>query len=127
MTTSSSNTSINNIVGFETNNLLLQKSLGMSSGIVVIPTYNEIENIELIIRAVFALDESFDVLIVDDNSPDGTSDKVRDLQLVFPERLHLEIRKEKSGLGTAYIHGFKWCLGRDYQYILFHRTHTPVR
>ncbi|MBT8287653.1 MAG: polyprenol monophosphomannose synthase, partial [Bacteroidia bacterium] len=89
----------------------------MSAGIVVIPTYNEIENIEPIIRAVFALDHAFDILVVDDSSPDGTANKVIELQSVFPGRLHLEVRKEKSGLGTAYIHGFKWCLNRDYQFI----------
>src|SRR5690606_235215 len=61
--------------------------------------------------------KSFDVLIVDDNSPDGTADKVRELQSQFPNRLHLEVRQEKSGLGTAYIHGFKWALERDYDFI----------
>ncbi|MDC6351122.1 polyprenol monophosphomannose synthase [Zeaxanthinibacter sp. PT1] len=89
----------------------------MADCLVIIPTYNEIENIEAIINAVFELDKGFHVLIVDDNSPDGTSEKVRDMQLQFPEILHLEVRKEKSGLGTAYIHGFKWALARSYQYI----------
>ncbi|NNF19271.1 MAG: glycosyltransferase, partial [Flavobacteriaceae bacterium] len=89
----------------------------MADCLVIIPTYNEIENIEAIINAVFELDKGFHVLIVDDNSPDGTSEKVRDMQLQFPETLHLEVRKEKSGLGTAYIHGFKWALARPYQYI----------
>ena len=89
----------------------------MRHAIVIIPTYNEIENIELIIRAVFGLDGPFDVLIVDDNSPDKTADKVKELQQEFKDRLHLEIRKEKSGLGTAYIHGFKWCLERHYEYV----------
>lgn len=85
--------------------------------LVIIPTYNEIENIEAIIRAVFEQSERFHVLVVDDNSPDGTSQKVQELQSVFPERLFLEVRTEKKGLGTAYIHGFKWALQRNYDYI----------
>lgn len=89
----------------------------MQDGIVIIPTYNEIENIEIIIRAVFSLPKKFHVLIVDDNSPDGTSNKVIELQNEFPEMLFLETRKIKSGLGTAYVHGFKWALNHDYQYI----------
>lgn len=89
----------------------------MHNAIVIIPTYNEIENIEAIIRAVFKLDKGFHVLIVDDNSPDLTSLKVEELQKEFENRLFLEVRKEKSGLGTAYIHGFKWCLERQYAYI----------
>ena len=91
--------------------------LSMQDAIVIIPTYNEIENIEAIIKAVFSLEKAFDVLVVDDNSPDLTALKVKELQEQFPERLHLEVRKEKSGLGTAYIHGFKWSLARDYHYI----------
>ncbi|MDI9256430.1 MULTISPECIES: polyprenol monophosphomannose synthase [Flavobacterium] len=89
----------------------------MSDAIVIIPTYNEIENIESILRAVFALPKSFHVLIVDDNSPDKTADKVIELQKEFDNRLFLAIRKKKSGLGTAYVHGFKWALQNDYQYI----------
>ncbi|MCB0461338.1 MAG: polyprenol monophosphomannose synthase [Flavobacteriaceae bacterium] len=89
----------------------------MKDAVVIIPTYNEIENIETIIRAVFSQDKAFDILVVDDNSPDLTALKVKDLQNEFPERLFLEIRKEKSGLGTAYIHGFKWCLDTGYDYI----------
>ena len=89
----------------------------MQKAIVIIPTYNEIENIDPIIRAVFQLDMPFDVLIVDDNSPDGTADEVRKLQNEFSGHLHLEVRQEKSGLGTAYIHGFKWCLKNGYDYI----------
>lgn len=89
----------------------------MSDSLVIIPTYNEIENIEAIIKAVFALKKDFDVLIVDDNSPDRTADRVEQLQEDFKGRLFLEIRKEKAGLGTAYIHGFKWALKRDYLYI----------
>ncbi|CDF80907.1 polyprenol phosphate mannose synthase (GT2), partial [Formosa agariphila KMM 3901] len=85
--------------------------------IVIIPTYNEIENIETIIRAVFSEEKDFHVLVVDDNSPDLTAAKVRDLQKEFAGRLFLEVRQGKSGLGTAYIHGFKWCLKHEYQYI----------
>lgn len=90
--------------------------LGMNDAIVIIPTYNEIENIEAILRAVFSLEKTFDVLVVDDSSPDLTYLKVKELQLEF-KNLHLQVRKEKSGLGTAYIHGFKWCLDRGYDYI----------
>lgn len=89
----------------------------MSQGVVIIPTYNEKENIEAIIRAVFALQTSFDVLVVDDNSPDGTSAIVANLQKEFPTRLFLEVRTKKSGLGTAYVHGFQWALQRDYPFI----------
>lgn len=88
----------------------------MNDGIVIIPTYNEIENIEAIVRAVFNLEVAFDVLIVDDNSPDLTHLKVKELQSEFLN-LHLLVRNEKSGLGTAYIQGFKWCLKRDYKYV----------
>lgn len=89
----------------------------MSDGIVIIPTYNEIENIERIIRAVFSLHKPLDVLIVDDNSPDHTAAKVQALQSEFPGRLFLEVRQKKSGLGTAYVHGFKWALQRNYGYV----------
>ncbi|WP_396180654.1 polyprenol monophosphomannose synthase [Flavobacterium sp.] len=89
----------------------------MSAGIVIIPTYNEIENIERIIHAVFQLPSSFHVLIVDDNSPDETFQKVAELQKKYPEKLFLEVRTKKSGLGTAYVHGFKWALSHNYQYI----------
>ena len=89
----------------------------MSEGIVVIPTYNEIENIEAIIRAVFSLATSFDLLIVDDNSPDGTAKKVMELQKEFPNRLFVEVRPGKAGLGTAYVHGFKWAISKKYEYI----------
>ncbi|PTM11697.1 MAG: dolichyl-phosphate beta-D-mannosyltransferase [Bacteroidetes bacterium] len=89
----------------------------MKDAVVIIPTYNEIENIEAIIRAVFNQDKAFHVLVVDDNSPDLTALKVKELQKEFSEQLFLEVRKEKSGLGTAYIHGFKWCLKQGYQYI----------
>ncbi|NUY80600.1 polyprenol monophosphomannose synthase [Flavobacterium sp. MAH-1] len=89
----------------------------MSDGLVIIPTYNEIENVESIVRAVLSLHRQFDLLIVDDNSPDGTAKKVIELQSEFPNRLHLEQRQSKSGLGTAYVHGFKWALARHYAYI----------
>lgn len=89
----------------------------MSDALVIIPTYNEIENIEAIIKAVFSLNHNFNILIVDDNSPDGTSNKVEDLQELFPERLFILKRLKKTGLGTAYIKGFKWALEYNYQYI----------
>lgn len=89
----------------------------MSKNIVIIPTYNEIENIEKMVRTVFDLPREFELLIVDDGSPDGTGNKVKELQKEYPGKLHLEERKGKLGLGTAYIHGFKWCLARDYDYI----------
>lgn len=89
----------------------------MQDALVIIPTYNEIENIEAIIKAVFSLEKRFDILIVDDNSPDLTPIKVKELQNIFHDQLFLEVRQKKSGLGTAYIHGFKWALKRDYDYI----------
>lgn len=89
----------------------------MTDSLVIIPTYNEIENIEDILRAVFNLSKTYHVLVVDDDSPDGTADKVKALQNEFPEALHLEVRQGKLGLGTAYIHGFKWALERDYGFI----------
>jgi len=89
----------------------------VSDSIVIIPTYNEKENIEKIIRKVFSLSFSYHILIIDDGSPDGTGAIVKSLQTEFDERLHLEERTGKLGLGTAYIHGFKWCLERDYEYI----------
>ncbi|PHQ61978.1 MAG: dolichyl-phosphate beta-D-mannosyltransferase [Maribacter sp.] len=89
----------------------------MSDRLVIIPTFNEIENIEDIIRAVFELRKDFHVLVVDDNSPDGTAPAVKRMQKEFPEQLFLEVRKEKAGLGTAYIHGFKWAIERKYDYI----------
>ena len=88
----------------------------MTDSVVIIPTYNEIENIEAIIRKVFSLPRAFDLLIVDDGSPDGTSLKVKELQTEFPEQLHLAEREGKLGLGTAYIHGFKWGLKKHYRY-----------
>ncbi|MBE0391787.1 dolichol-phosphate mannosyltransferase [Flavobacterium sp. 7E] len=89
----------------------------MNDCIVIIPTYNEIENIESIIRSVLSQHKPFHVLIVDDNSPDRTADKVMLLQEEFPGRLFLEVRKKKSGLGTAYVHGFKWSLANKYDFI----------
>ncbi|MCB0459795.1 MAG: polyprenol monophosphomannose synthase [Flavobacteriaceae bacterium] len=90
----------------------------MQDALVIIPTYNEKENIENIIRAVFDQKIAFDILVVDDNSPDGTAAIVKILQQEFVDRLFLEIRKEKEGLGKAYIHGFKWALQREYEYII---------
>ena len=87
------------------------------SNLIIIPTYNEIENIENIIRKIFSLEESFSVLIIDDGSPDGTAKKVKELQKEFSNTLFIEERKGKLGLGTAYILGFKWALKKDYQYI----------
>ena len=87
------------------------------SNLIIIPTYNEIENIENIIRKVFSLEESFSILIIDDGSPDGTAKKVKELQKEFSNTLFIEERKGKLGLGTAYILGFKWALNKDYQYI----------
>jgi len=95
----------------------LRKIWSMSKALIVIPTYNEIENIERLLRNIFSLQRKFDVLVVDDNSPDLTSKKVQELQGEFPDNLHLEIRQQKDGLGTAYIHGFKWALEREYKYI----------
>jgi dolichol-phosphate mannosyltransferase len=89
----------------------------MSDSVVIIPTFNEIENIESIVRTVFSLHKSFDILIVDDNSPDRTADKVVFLQEEFDGRLFLEKRDKKAGLGTAYVHGFKWALARKYEYV----------
>ena len=88
-----------------------------SDSVVIIPTYNEKENIELIIRAVFDLPKAFDILIVDDGSPDGTADIVKMLQKEFPDSLHIVERKEKLGLGTAYIFGFHWSMDHKYNYI----------
>jgi dolichol-phosphate mannosyltransferase len=89
----------------------------VSDSIVIIPTYNEIENIERMVRKVFSLGKAFDVLIVDDGSPDGTADAVKKMQVEFPNRLHLLQRTGKLGLGTAYIAGFRWALERTYGYI----------
>ena len=85
--------------------------------LVIIPTYNEKENVEKIIRKVIELNSDFEILIIDDGSPDGTAAIVQRLQQEFPSLLHLEQRVGKLGLGTAYIHGFKWALSRNYSYI----------
>ncbi len=89
----------------------------MSDSLVIIPTYNEKENIERMVRKVFSLAFPFHLLIVDDGSPDGTADIVKRLMQEFPNRLFIEERKGKLGLGTAYIHGFKWALSKKYEYI----------
>ncbi len=89
----------------------------MPDSLVIIPTYNEKENIEQIIRKVFSLEKDFNILIVEDNSPDGTAGIVKNLMQEFPSRLFIEERKGKLGLGTAYIHGFKWALKQGYGFI----------
>jgi dolichol-phosphate mannosyltransferase len=85
--------------------------------LVVIPTYNEKENISAILYAIFNLHQDFHVIVVDDGSPDGTAQVVKDLQSKFPGKLFIDERKGKQGLGTAYIHGFKWAIARGYQFI----------
>ncbi|MCG8575760.1 MAG: polyprenol monophosphomannose synthase [Flavobacteriales bacterium] len=87
------------------------------SCLVIIPTYNEKENIEKMIRKVFSLSKGFHLLIVDDGSPDGTGQIVKDLQSEFGDRLFIEEREGKLGLGTAYLHGFRWGLSRNYEYL----------
>ena len=89
----------------------------MSDSLIIIPTYNEKENIEKIIRKIFSLDKSFHILVIEDGSPDGTANIVKKLQKEFTSDLHIQERSGKLGLGTAYIHGFKWALKRDYQFI----------
>jgi len=91
--------------------------MDISDSIVIIPTYNEKENIENIIRAVFGLEKCFHILIIEDNSPDGTASIVKQLQQEFPDRLFMIERKGKLGLGTAYITGFKWCIEHKYAFI----------
>ncbi|HON20780.1 MAG TPA: polyprenol monophosphomannose synthase [Bacteroidales bacterium] len=89
----------------------------MSKRIIIIPTYNEKENIENIIRYVFSLPDDFHILVIDDGSPDGTANIVKKLIEEFPNQLFLEQRVGKLGLGTAYIHGFRWCIKNNYEYI----------
>ncbi len=89
----------------------------MKDSLVIIPTYNERENVEAMVRKVMSLSHPFHLLIIDDGSPDGTADIVRELQKEYPDRLFLEERKGKLGLGTAYIHGFKYALRNGYEYI----------
>ena len=91
----------------------------MHASLVIIPTYNEQENVAEMIRAVLALPEAFDLLILDDNSPDGTAEIVRTLQQEtdYTDRLHLIVRPGKMGLGTAYLTGFEWALEHGYDYI----------
>lgn len=89
----------------------------MSDALVIIPTYNEKENIQFIIEAVFGLPKAFHILVVDDNSPDGTSEIVKTLQKKYKNQLYLLSREEKNGLGTAYISGFKWALEKKYNFI----------
>ena len=89
----------------------------MENTLIIIPTYNEIENIQPIIEAVFENNLPLDVLIVDDQSPDGTADRVIQMMKIFPKQLFLESRVDKKGLGAAYVHGFNWALARDYHYI----------
>ncbi len=90
----------------------------MSDTLVIVPTYNEKENIEAIIETVFKQKKRFHVLVVDDNSPDGTANIVEDLMTRYPKSLFIEKRKGKNGLGTAYIHGFKWAIEKKYDYII---------
>lgn len=89
----------------------------MERKLVIIPTYNEIENISKITRAVFGIEGQYDILVIDDGSPDGTGEEVKKLQTQYPQRLHLIERSGKLGLGTAYVTGFKWALENGYDYI----------
>lgn len=89
----------------------------MSDSVIIIPTYNEKENVERMARKVMSLEKDFHVLFVDDASPDGTAMIIKSLMQEFPERIHIEERQGKLGLGTAYIHGFKWAISKKYDYI----------
>ncbi len=89
----------------------------MSDSVIIIPTFNEIDNVERMTRKVMSLEKEFDILYVDDSSPDGTADVIREMQKEFPGRIHLEVRKGKLGLGTAYIHGFKYSIEKEYEFI----------
>lgn len=90
----------------------------LEKALVIIPTFNEIENVEAISRAVMSLEPKFDILFIDDNSPDGTADKVKSLMTEFNDRIFLEQRPGKLGLGTAYIYGFKWAIRNNYNYVV---------
>ena len=89
----------------------------MSDSIVIIPTFNERDNIEKMVQKVMSLDKKVHILFVDDSSPDGTANVIRTMQKKFPDSIHLEVRVGKLGLGTAYVHGFKWCLEKSYDFI----------
>ena len=89
----------------------------MSDSIVIIPTYNEIENIEKMVLSVMELEHDFDVLFIDDNSPDGTANRIEQQIEKYKGRIFLEKRTGKLGLGTAYIHGFKWAISKNYDYV----------
>ena len=89
----------------------------MEKKLVIIPTYNEIENISRIVPAVFAIEDGYHILVIDDGSPDGTADAVRKMQAGYPDRLFLLCRSGKQGLGTAYVAGFRWACGKDYDYV----------
>jgi len=89
----------------------------VSDSVVIIPTYNELENVERMTRKVMSLEKKFHIVYIDDASPDGTADKIKELQQEFPGRVHLEQREGKLGLGTAYIHGFRWSINQGYEYI----------
>ena len=89
----------------------------MSDALVIIPTYNEIDNVDRMTRAVMAFEKDFHILFVDDNSPDGTAQKIKSLQQEFPGRVFIEERQGKLGLGTAYIHGFKWGISKGYDFL----------
>ena len=89
-----------------------------SDTIVIIPTYNEIESVDKMVDAIFALPQTFDILFIDDNSPDGTAKKIKEIQAIYPNRIYLEERPGKLGLGTAYIHGFKWAIAKKYPMIV---------
>lgn len=89
----------------------------LSDAVVIIPTYNEKDNVERMARKVMSLEKSFHILFIDDASPDGTADIIRTLMTAFPGKIFLEERSGKLGLGTAYIHGFKWAIGKGYDYV----------
>lgn len=89
----------------------------MAQTLIIIPTYNEVENISLVLEGIFASLPTVHVLFVDDSSPDGTSAEIEKVQTIYPGQVFLEVRQEKKGLGKAYVHGFQWALARDYAYI----------